>query len=90
MPLPDTPVGPFTRLSANARAQSLCACISAQAQLSSLPEFWSLTERSGLASLEQEVTRQATMIAFNNSFMVIGIVMLALIPFIVFFRYSRR
>ena len=59
------------------------------AQLSTLPGVWSITETAGLATLEQEVARQATMIAFNNSFMVIGFVMLALIPFILLFRYSK-
>ena len=60
------------------------------AQLGTLPEVWSITERAGLATLEQEVARQATMIAFNNSFMVIGVVMLSLIPFILLFRYSKE
>jgi len=54
-----------------------------------LPEAWSLAHGSGLAALEREVSRQATMIAFNDSFMLVGIVLAALIPFIVLFRYRR-
>ena len=59
------------------------------AQFGALQDVWSLTEQAGLASLAKEVSRQATMIAFNNSFMVIGVVMLSLIPFILLFRYSK-
>jgi DHA2 family multidrug resistance protein len=59
-------------------------------RLGALPDMWSLTDSAGLATLEQEVARQASMIAFNNSFMVIGAVMFSLIPFIFLFRYSRE
>ena len=54
-----------------------------------LEQTWSITDPAGLAALELEVTRQATMIAFNNSFMVIAVVMLSLVPFIFLFRYSK-
>jgi DHA2 family multidrug resistance protein len=53
------------------------------------PELWSLSEPSGLATIEEEVSRQATMIAYNNSFLVIGLVLASLIPFILLFRYRR-
>ena len=53
-----------------------------------LNEFWSLTERSDLAALQQEIARQATMIAFNNSFIVIAVIIAALIPLIALFRHS--
>ena len=54
-----------------------------------LSEIWSITETGGLAALELEVSRQATMIAYNNSFMAIALVMAALIPLIVLFRHRR-
>ena len=54
-----------------------------------LPEMWSLSEVSGVAALEQEVSRQAAMIAYNNSFVVIAIALAALIPLIWLFRYQR-
>ena len=59
-------------------------------QLGSLPEVWSTTEQVGLAGLAEEVARQATMITFNNSFVVISVVMFSLIPFILLFQYSKR
>ncbi len=49
--------------------------------------LWSITESSGLAAIEHEITRQATMIAYNNSFLVIALSMAALIPFILLFRH---
>ncbi|MBS34535.1 MAG: hypothetical protein CMO26_01260 [Thiotrichales bacterium] len=54
-----------------------------------LPALWSLGEGAGLASLEQELARQATMIAFNNSFVVIAVVMLAALLLVPLFRYER-
>ena len=54
-----------------------------------LGTVWSITEQAGLATLEQEVARQAMMIAFNNSYVVIAVVILALIPLIFLFRYSK-
>ena len=51
--------------------------------------MWSLSEVSGVAALEQEVSRQAAMIAYNNSFLVIAIALAALIPLIWLFRYQR-
>lgn len=61
-----------------------------QSQLGLYAEHWSIASRTGLASIEQEVARQATMIAFNNTYMVIGFVLASLIPLIVFFRYQPR
>ncbi len=49
-------------------------------------DAWDITERSGLASLDLEVVRQSTMIAYNNSFMLIAFLLVALIPFIILFR----
>ena len=54
-----------------------------------LPEAWSLSETSGLAALEDEVSRQATMIAYNNSFLMIALAMAAMIPLVLLFRHER-
>ena len=54
-----------------------------------LPKVWSLSEVSGLAALEHEVSRQAAMIAYNNSFLLIAIALAAIIPLIPLFRYQR-
>ena len=51
--------------------------------------LWSITGSSGLAAIEQEITRQSTMIAYNNSFLVIALSMAALIPFILLFRHRE-
>ena len=53
-----------------------------------LPEHWSLTDPAGLAAIQVEVERQATMIAFNNSFMVAAIALVILVPFIFGFRFK--
>ena len=50
---------------------------------------WSLSDSSSLAAIEVEITRQATMISYNNSFMVIAISLAALIPLILLFRHRR-
>lgn len=55
-----------------------------------LDERWSLEELEGLAALQQELTRQATMIAYNNSFLTVMAVMLCLIPPILLFRFRGR
>ena len=54
-----------------------------------LPEPWSLSETSGLAALEDEVARQATMIAYNNSFLMIALAMAVMLPLVLLFRYER-
>ena len=53
-----------------------------------LPEAWSLSEASGLAALEGEVSRQAAMIAYNNSFLAVAVALAAVIPLILLFRYG--
>ena len=50
---------------------------------------WPLDEAGGLASIQAELVRQATMIAYNNSFLVISIMIAAMLPFIIFFRKPR-
>ena len=52
--------------------------------------LWSITDSSGLAAIENEITRQATMIAYNNSFVVIAVAMASLIPFILLFRHRAH
>jgi DHA2 family multidrug resistance protein len=52
-------------------------------------ELWSIEESSGLAALDLEITRQATMIAYNNSFIAISLLIASLIPFILLFRHPR-
>ncbi len=54
------------------------------------PEAWTTAESSGLAALDIEITRQATMIAYNNSFLLIALILAALIPFIILFRHKTR
>ncbi len=49
---------------------------------------WSIADLEGLSALDNEITRQAAMIAYNNSFMVIAILTAATAPFI--FLFKRR
>lgn len=51
---------------------------------------WGLSEPGGLAAIQQEIARQATMIAYNNSFLAIALIMLVLIPFLLLFRRRDR
>lgn len=53
-------------------------------------EYWSVFQLEGLAALDQEVTRQATMVAYNNSFLAIALTVASLIPAILLFRYKGR
>ena len=61
-------------------------------ELFRLPEFaasWSPAERGAMAALEAEIERQATMVAYNVSFIAIAAVLLVLIPFIPLFRHPK-
>ena len=49
-------------------------------------ELWNPAEANGLAALDAEITRQATMIAYNNSFYATALVSLAMLPLIFLFR----
>ncbi len=51
---------------------------------------WSLTDPGGLAALQGEVSRQAAMIAYNDSFLIVALALAAMIPLILLFRYRRR
>jgi MFS transporter, DHA2 family, multidrug resistance protein len=53
------------------------------------PPF-SLTVPSGIAALDHEVTRQAAMIAYNDDFMLMLIVILASLPLLLLVRGPRR
>jgi len=54
-----------------------------------LADIWDTGSTAGLAILQGEIGRQASMIGFNNAFMVIGVVMAVLIPFIPLFRNPK-
>lgn len=54
------------------------------------PEAWDLSEPSGLIALDAEITRQATMIAYNNSFYLIAIVGIVVIPLLFLLRAPPR
>jgi len=58
-------------------------------QYPAIAEIWDLAEASALAALDHEVTRQAAMIAYNNSFVLLAIGTAALIPTVFFFRPTR-
>ncbi len=56
----------------------------------SQPEAWTTADSRGLAALDLEIVRQATMIAYNNSFLLIALILGLLIPFIVLFRHQAK
>jgi DHA2 family multidrug resistance protein len=60
----------------------------AQAPYLSAP--FSLTDPSGIAALNHEVTRQAAMIAYNDDFALMLIVILASLPLLLLVRAPRR
>ena len=51
---------------------------------------WDIASAPGLAALQGEIGRQATMIGYNNAFMAIAVTMAVLLPFIACFRHPRR
>jgi DHA2 family multidrug resistance protein len=51
---------------------------------------FSLTDPSGIAALNQEVTRQAAMIAYNDDFALMLIVILVSLPLLLLVRVPRR
>jgi DHA2 family multidrug resistance protein len=55
-------------------------------QWQSMPELWSPDELASLAMLEQEVTRQAAMIAYINDFKLIFIIVLCIAPLVLLMR----
>ena len=55
-----------------------------------MPALWSLTNPHGLAALNYEVTRQATMMAYLDDFKFMMWVAIAALPLLVFVRRPRR
>src|SRR5215475_8943843 len=51
---------------------------------------FSLTNPSGIAALNHEVTRQAAMIAYNNDFALMLVVILSPLPLLLLVRHPRR
>ena len=60
------------------------------AQAPSLSAPFSLTAPSGIAALNHEVTRQAAMVAYNDDFALMLIVILASLPLLLLVRHPRR
>ena len=60
----------------------------AQAPYLSAP--FSLTDPSGIAALNHEVTRQAAMVAYNDDFALMLIIILASLPLLLLVRHPRR
>ncbi|MGI9405436.1 MAG: DHA2 family efflux MFS transporter permease subunit [Hyphomicrobiaceae bacterium] len=59
-------------------------------QSGSFPQSWSPDTLGGLAKLNDEISRQAAMIAYNNSFMLIALSIGLLIPLILLFRVKKE
>ena len=55
-----------------------------------LPEAWQLSDVAGLLALNNEITRQASTIAFANDFKLLMIVALLNIPILFFFRLPKK
>ena len=53
-------------------------------------EMWDIADAEGLAALDFEITRQAAMIAYNNSFLLIAVASAVLLPMVFFFRPTRH
>lgn len=60
------------------------------AQSNVLPSLWNMNSAAGLASLNEEVTRQAAMIAYVDDFRLLYILALAVIPFLLLMRTPKR
>ncbi|MGE0094884.1 MAG: DHA2 family efflux MFS transporter permease subunit [Alphaproteobacteria bacterium] len=78
--------------SANINHATLVEHISRYNDLLSQPRAagaWDMVTRGGLASIEAEVTRQATMIGYLNNFTFIAILSATAIPFVLLFRRPR-
>jgi MFS transporter, DHA2 family, multidrug resistance protein len=55
-----------------------------------LPGLWNLTSPGGLAAMDAEIGRQAAMIAYNNSFYLIALTALVVLPVAAFVRLPKR
>ena len=58
--------------------------------MTAAPGPYSLTDPSGIAALNHEVTRRAAMIAYNDDFALMLIVILASLPLLLLVRGPRR
>jgi DHA2 family multidrug resistance protein len=58
-------------------------------RLPAMQHFWNLHTTAGLAALNQEVTRQAAMIAYIDNFKFMMVVTLAAIPLLALLRRAR-
>ena len=56
----------------------------------SIAELWNTTDSTGLAAIDAEITRQATMIAYNNSFLLIAAGTALLLPLVFLFQPPRH
>lgn len=52
-------------------------------------DAWDISRSSGLSALDTEITRQALMIAYNNAFLLIALLLAGLLPFVLLFRRPR-
>ena len=52
-------------------------------------DWWSQESLQALLGLEQEITRQALAVAYNNSYLVASMVLLSMIPLILLYRKPR-
>ena len=50
---------------------------------------WSLSNLESLKAFDNEITRQAAMIAYNNSFLIIAILTAATAPLLLLFKRSK-
>ena len=55
-----------------------------------ISRIWDIAETEGLAMLDLEIARQAAMIAYNSSFLMIALGGALLLPLTLLFRPSRR
>ena len=58
-------------------------------RLLEIPEFWDPQETQGLIALEQEVARQAEMIAYSDAFLAAAVISLIGIPLALMFRSQK-
>lgn len=52
-------------------------------------DAWDISRSSGLSALDTEISRQALMIAYNNAFLLIALLLAGLLPFVLLFRRPR-
>ncbi|MFO0997287.1 MAG: DHA2 family efflux MFS transporter permease subunit [Alphaproteobacteria bacterium] len=55
-----------------------------------VPRLWSWSHQGGVAAFDAEIMRQSMMIAYNNSFYLIALTAIVVLPLIVFIRLPPR